>query len=210
MWSNTGSSTCLNPHVHWNQASSSVYEPWRLCNSSLETRRFLSRTNLRKWTGAVKYFNWPAPPPPAVPTGPLTLPLVWPNAAGLQQLSVCLCFVYELILNTLADGGMRFAGDRLMISLTALRFHVCRMCHLKTRVREDTNAAGKKTNTWSRNKRAVVEEEEWATSKRLELCLKNNRNNKKKTNPLKQMGTKNKSNRRAAGFDQLRPSHNND
>lgn len=110
MWSNTGSSTCLNPHVHWNQTSSSVYEPWRLCNSSLETRRFLSRTNLRKWTGVVKYFNWPAPPPPAVPTDPLTLPLGWPNAAGLQQLSVCLCFVYELILNTLADGGMRFAG----------------------------------------------------------------------------------------------------
>lgn len=85
---------------------------------------------------------------------------------------------------------------------------MCHVCYSEkrgsTREREGTNGAGNETkkNTWSRNKRSVVEEEQERVAAEPE------KNEKKKDTETE--GQKHKSNRSAAGCDQLQPSHNND
>lgn len=96
------------------------------CRECLETRRLSSPANSRKWTGAGEYFNWATPPPPCNPSRP------WPSCctnlmsagrqANLQQLSECLCFVCELILNTLVDGRRVLLAARLIISPRGIWF----------------------------------------------------------------------------------------
>lgn len=130
MWSDTGSSARVNPLLPPPHSETRPAAPFmirddsatagRCCRECLEMRRLSSPTNSRKWTGAGEYLNWDAPPPPESPSWPwpscYTNPMSAGRLADLQQLSECLCFVCELILNTRVDGRRVLLVPRLIIS----------------------------------------------------------------------------------------------